>query len=154
MQFNPNLSALLLKGPCLSRSVRSTQIVKNVKQCKSSSFPFPRTFFPQWGESSLSESFCLNRVQLMPFSLTLSTCPDKKAQTIRDGTANAHPLSIQLLRQTLVARPARRKKGHKAAVCKLSCPHSRHCQVLCTCTNDACQLSVKKLVTWETKWLD
>ena len=35
---------LLLKGPCLRRSIRLTQNVKSVKQCKSSSFPFPRAF--------------------------------------------------------------------------------------------------------------
>ena len=116
-------TALLLKGPCLSRSIRLTQNVKSVKQCKSSSSPFPRTFFPQWGESSLSESFCLNHVQLMPFSLTLSTCPDKKAQTIRDGTANAHPLTAQLI--DLRTTACQTKRQGIPAACKLSCPRFR-----------------------------
>ena len=76
-------------------------------------------FFPQWGESSLSESFCLNHVQLMPFSLTLSTCPNKKAQTIRDGTANAHPLTAQLHIDLSKTACQAKRQGFRTA-CKLN----------------------------------
>ena len=141
---------MLIKSHC-SRTVlnpfrKISKIVKRVNQCKSSSFQSPWTF-SHGGANHLSKSFCLNHVELMSLSLTLSTCPDKKAQTIRDGTANAHPLSAQLLRQTLVTRPARRKRKHKAAVCMSSCPHSLLLPRRFTpAQTHAWQLSVKKVV--------
>ena len=105
-KFSPQLSwrnqrilqsfFLLFKGPCLSRSHRmqvgKIMLHNNFNQST-------RTFFfPQWGKTFLFRSFCLNRVQSMPFSIDYVNVCGQDNTAILGGTANPHPLTGPLLR--------------------------------------------------------